>query len=103
MRDRKLTMQCSWSGAIIFTILGIFAIIAYFPYVRLQMRSAFANGHTSMRKRIPFSRLILLFCMRIASQYKSIYVTAILSSFIQAAYSVWWAFTVVAGKPSQSA
>ena len=49
-----------------------------------------------MRKRIPFSRLILLFCMRIAKQYKSIYVTAILTSVIQAAYSVWWAFTVTA-------
>lgn len=30
-------------------------------------------------------------------QYKSIYFTAILTSLIQAAYSVWWAFTVAAG------
>lgn len=38
---------------IIFTIIAVFSVIAYFP----------------MRKRIPFSRELLLFVLRIASEF----------------------------------
>jgi len=75
-----LWIEKFWSGAIIFTIFAIFSIIAYFP----------------MRRRIPLSRLLLQFVFKIAKKHPSVYVIAILTTVIQAAYSVWWSFTVVA-------
>lgn len=50
-----LWIQLYYSGAIIFTIFAIISVIAYFP----------------MRRRIPFSRELLLFVLKIASEFQS--------------------------------
>lgn len=60
--------------------IAVFSIIAYFP----------------MRRRIPFSRQLLLFVLRIAKEYPSVYVIALLGAVVQSAYSVFWSFTTVA-------
>ncbi|KAH8920190.1 DUF580-domain-containing protein [Atractiella rhizophila] len=67
-----------YSGAIIFTIFAIISIICYFP----------------MRRRIPFSTLVLQFVIRIANEHKSTYGLAILSTVILAVYSAWWSFAI---------
>ena len=82
----SLTLFSSHLAAIIFTILGVLAILAYFP----------------MRKRIPFSRLILLFVLKIAKVHKSVYGIALATSLLQAMYSIWWGFTIVGVYQSQS-
>lgn len=69
-----------YSGAIIFTLLALLAVFSYF----------------GMRRRIPFSKQILLFVLRIAKAHPSVYVLALLGTFIQAAYCVWWSFATVA-------
>lgn len=80
-----LWTQKYWSGAIIFTIFAIISVICYFP----------------MRKRIPLSKLILQFVFRIADKHKSVYFVALFTTVLQAAYSIYWAFTVSAGSGSR--
>ncbi|KAK9900425.1 DUF580-domain-containing protein [Cystobasidium minutum MCA 4210] len=75
-----LWVEHYWSGAIIFTILAVISIICYFP----------------MRRRIPLSKLLLQFVFKIAGQHKSVYGIALLTTLLQAMYSVWWGFTIVA-------
>ncbi|KAM0786598.1 hypothetical protein ACM66B_002052 [Microbotryomycetes sp. NB124-2] len=69
-----------WSGAIIFTIFAVISVLAYFP----------------MRKRIPFSRELLLFVLKIAKHHKSTYIIALIGTCVQTAYSVYWSFSVIA-------
>lgn len=69
-----------WSGAIIATIFAVISLLAY-PF---------------MRRRIPFSRAVLQLVLRIAGEYKSTYVIALIGTVVQAAYSIWWSFTAVA-------
>ncbi|GAA6016250.1 hypothetical protein JCM10207_000445 [Rhodosporidiobolus poonsookiae] len=69
-----------WSGAIIFTIFAIFSIIAY----------------PGMRRRIPLSKQLLIYVLRVAKHNPSVYVIALLGTLLQAAYSVYWSFTAVA-------
>lgn len=68
------------SAAIIFTIFAVFSIIAYF----------------FMRKRIPFAKVMLQTIIRAANEYKSVYVVALLGLIVQTAFSVWFAWTLVA-------
>ncbi|KAK0540012.1 pH nine-sensitive protein 1 [Tilletia horrida] len=68
------------SGAIIFTIFAVLSVIFYF----------FA------RKRIPLARILLKTVLRAANQNKSTYVVSLLGTVIQAAFSVWWTWTLVA-------
>ncbi len=68
------------SAAIIFTIFAVFSVIAYF----------------FMRKRIPLTKLFLLAIIRASNEYKSAYVTALVGLLVQTAFSVWWAWTLVA-------
>lgn len=75
-----LWIQKYWSGAVIFTIFAVIAVISYFP----------------MRRRIPFSKQLLLFVLRIANEYKSVYVIALAGALLQTIYSVYWSFTSVA-------
>ncbi|KAL8287443.1 hypothetical protein RQP46_003301 [Phenoliferia psychrophenolica] len=69
-----------WSGAVIFTIFAVISVIAYFP----------------MRRRIPFSRQLLLFVLRIAKEYPSVYIIALSGTLLQTVYSVYWSFAAVA-------
>jgi len=69
-----------YSGAIIFTLFAVFAVFSYF----------------GMRRRIPFSKQILLFVLRIAKAHKSVYILALLGTTLQAAYCAWWSFATVA-------
>jgi hypothetical protein len=69
-----------WSGAIIFTIFAVFSLLAY----------------PGMRRRIPLSKQLLLFVIRIAKHNPSVYVIALLGTAIQTAYSAFWSFAVVA-------
>ncbi|KAM0750747.1 DUF580-domain-containing protein [Meredithblackwellia eburnea MCA 4105] len=69
-----------WSGAIIFTIFAVISVISYFP----------------MRRRIPFSKQLLLFVLRIAKSYPSVYVIALGGTLLQTVYSVYWSFATVA-------
>lgn len=68
------------SAAIIFTIFAVFSIIAYF----------------FMRKRIPFAKVMLQTIIRAANEYKSVYVIALMGLIVQTAFSVWFAWTLVA-------
>lgn len=68
------------SAAIVFTIFAVFSVIAYF----------------FMRKRIPFAKVMLQTIIRAANQYKSTYVVALLGLIAQTAFSVWFAWTLVA-------
>lgn len=69
-----------WSGAIIFTIFAIFSIIAY----------------PGMRRRIPLSKQLLIFVLKISKHNPSVYVIALAGTALQTAYSAFWSFAVVA-------
>lgn len=69
-----------WSGAIIFTIIALLSIFAYFGY----------------RARIPLASLLLQVVMDVAKHHWSVYTVAFLALFVQAAWSVWYTFTVIA-------
>ncbi|KAI5117779.1 hypothetical protein M0805_000422 [Coniferiporia weirii] len=69
-----------YSGAIIFTIIAIFSILSYFGF----------------RSRIPLASLLLQVVMDVAKHHMSVYAVAFVSLFIQAALSVWFAFTAIA-------
>ncbi|SCZ87556.1 BZ3500_MvSof-1268-A1-R1_Chr2-2g05022 [Microbotryum saponariae] len=98
-----LWIEKFWSGAIIFSIFAVISVIAYFP----------------MRKRIPLSKALLLFVLKIASEspvpptncvqgirvltcpvcaehHPSVYIIAMVGCLVQAAYSVFWSFVVIA-------
>ncbi|KAI5476925.1 hypothetical protein MNV49_007026 [Pseudohyphozyma bogoriensis] len=75
-----LWTQKYWSGAIIFTIFAVISVISYFP----------------MRRRIPFSREVLVFVLKIAKHHPSVYVLALVGTILQAVYSVYWSFATVA-------
>jgi len=69
-----------WSGAIIFTIIALLSIFSYFGY----------------RSRIPLASLLLQVVMDVAKHHWSVYVVAFVSLIVQAAWSVWYTFTVIA-------
>ncbi|KZT10655.1 DUF580-domain-containing protein [Laetiporus sulphureus 93-53] len=69
-----------WSGAIIFTIIALLSIFAYFGY----------------RSRIPLASLLLQVVMDIAKHHWTVYGVAFAALVIQAAWSVWYTFTVIA-------
>ncbi|KAF8586325.1 DUF580-domain-containing protein [Ramaria rubella] len=83
-----------YSGAIVFTIIAIFSILAYFGY----------------RERIPLATLFLQVTMDIAKHHVSVYLVGFAALLLQAALSVWFTFTAIAtyarytpGNPSCSA
>ncbi|TFY79944.1 hypothetical protein EWM64_g4068 [Hericium alpestre] len=69
-----------WSGAIIFTIIALFSIFAYFGF----------------RSRIPLASLLLQVVMDVSKHHKSVYVVAFLALLLQAAWSVWYSFSLIA-------
>ncbi|KIP11620.1 hypothetical protein PHLGIDRAFT_63436 [Phlebiopsis gigantea 11061_1 CR5-6] len=69
-----------YSGAIIFTIISIVSILAYFGY----------------RSRIPLASLLLQVIMDVAKHHKSVYVVAFIALIIQTALSVYFTFTAIA-------
>ena len=60
------------AGAIIFTVIAILSVLAYFGY----------------RARIPLASLLLQVVMDVAKHHKSVYVVAFLALILQAALSV---------------
>ncbi|GAA5895354.1 Pns1p [Sporobolomyces salmoneus] len=74
-----LWVEKYWSGAIIFTIFAVFSIIAY----------------PGMRRRIPLSKQLLLFVLKIAKHNKSVYVIALAGTILQTMYAVFWSISVV--------
>ncbi|BGP17741.1 hypothetical protein JCM10213_005322 [Rhodosporidiobolus nylandii] len=75
-----LWIEKFWSGAIIFTIFAVFSIIAY----------------PGMRRRIPLSKQLLIFVLRIAKANPSVYIIALFGTVLLAAYSVYWSFSAIA-------
>ncbi|EIW83046.1 DUF580-domain-containing protein [Coniophora puteana RWD-64-598 SS2] len=69
-----------YSGAIIFTLIAVFSVIAYFAF----------------RSRIPFASLLLQVVLDVSKHHKSVYVVAFIALFVQAALSVWFTFTAIA-------
>ncbi|KAI0696716.1 DUF580-domain-containing protein [Cytidiella melzeri] len=67
-------------AAIIFTIIAVISIFAYFGY----------------RARIPLATVLLQTVMDIAKHHPSVYVVAFIALVVQAAVSVWFAFTAIA-------
>ena len=61
------------AGAIIFTIIALFSIFAYFGY----------------RARIPLASLLLQVVMDVAKHHWSVYVVAFIALIMQAAWSVY--------------
>ncbi|KWU44830.1 DUF580-domain-containing protein [Rhodotorula sp. JG-1b] len=70
--------QKYWSGAIIWTIFAVFAILAY----------------PGMRRRIPLSKQLLLYVVRVAKIHPSVYAIALFGAFLTAAYSAFWGIAV---------
>ncbi|GAA5834676.1 hypothetical protein JCM3766R1_003637 [Sporobolomyces carnicolor] len=75
-----LWVEKMWSGAIIFTLFAIFSLIAY----------------PGMRRRIPLSKQLLLYVLRVAKHNKSVYVIALAGTIVQTIYSVYWSISLVA-------
>ncbi|KAG0693390.1 plasma-membrane choline transporter-domain-containing protein [Suillus ampliporus] len=71
-----------YSGAIIFTIIALFSIFAYFGF----------------RSRIPLASLLLQVVMDVSKHHKSVYVVAFIALILQAALSVYTKWTP--GNPS---
>lgn len=69
-----------YSGAIIFTIIALFSILAYWGY----------------RARIPLAALLLQVVMDVSKHHLSVYVVAFTALLVQAAFGVWYVFTVIA-------
>ncbi|KIY62144.1 DUF580-domain-containing protein [Cylindrobasidium torrendii FP15055 ss-10] len=69
-----------WSGAIIFTIIAVLAVLSYWGY----------------RSRIPLASLLLQVTMDVSKHHMSVYAVALVALFLQAGLSVWYTFTVVA-------
>ncbi|KAG1771704.1 plasma-membrane choline transporter-domain-containing protein [Suillus occidentalis] len=69
-----------YSGAIIFTIIALFSIFAYFGF----------------RSRIPLASLLLQVVMDVSKHHKSVYVVAFIALILQAALSVWFSYTLIA-------
>ncbi|KAL4254261.1 Protein PNS1 [Abortiporus biennis] len=69
-----------WSGAIIFTVIALISIFAYFGY----------------RSRIPLASLLLQVVMDVAKHHKSVYVVAFLALILQAVFSAYYTFTAIA-------
>lgn len=69
-----------YSGAIIFTVIALLSIFAYFGY----------------RSRIPLAATLLQVVMDVSKHHPSVYVVAFVALIFQAAYSVLYTFTAVA-------
>lgn len=69
-----------YSGAIIFTIIAILSVLAYFGY----------------RSRIPLASLLLQIVMDVAKHHMSVYVVVFIALIFQAALSVYFTFTAIA-------
>ncbi|KZV95008.1 DUF580-domain-containing protein [Exidia glandulosa HHB12029] len=69
-----------YSGAIIFTVIALLSVLAYWGY----------------RQRIPLSALLLQVVMDVAKHHKSVYVVAFASLLLQTALSVLFTFTAIA-------
>lgn len=69
-----------YSGAIIFTIIALFSIFAYFGF----------------RSRIPLASLLLQVVMDVSKHHKSVYVVAFIALILQATLSVWFSYTLIA-------
>jgi len=70
----------SAAGAIVFTIIALFSLLAYFGY----------------RARIPLATLFLQVTLDVSKHHLSVYVVAFVALGIQAALSVWFTFTAIA-------
>lgn len=70
----------SAAGAIIFTVIALFSLLAYFGY----------------RARIPLATLFLQVTLDVSKHHLSVYVVAFMALGIQAALSVWFTFTAIA-------
>lgn len=71
-------IQKYWSGAIIWTIFAVFAILAY----------------PGMRRRIPLSKQLLIYVIRVAKVHPSVYIIAIIGATLVTAYSAFWGIAV---------
>lgn len=60
------------AGAIVFTVIALFSILAYWGY----------------KSRIPLASLLIQVTMDVANHHKSVYVVAVLALLVQAALSV---------------
>ncbi|KZT21437.1 DUF580-domain-containing protein [Neolentinus lepideus HHB14362 ss-1] len=69
-----------YSGAIIFTVIALFSILAYFGY----------------RARIPLASLLLQVVMDVSKHHPSVYFVAFAALLFQAGLSVWFTFTAIA-------
>ncbi|KAL5506999.1 PNS1 [Sanghuangporus vaninii] len=69
-----------YSGAIIFTVIALLSVFAYFGF----------------RSRIPLSSLLLQVTIDVSKHHLSVYAVAFVSLVIQAGLSVWYAFVTVA-------
>ncbi|KXN90606.1 Protein PNS1 [Leucoagaricus sp. SymC.cos] len=69
-----------YSGAIIFTVIALLSILAYWGY----------------RSRIPLAALLLQVIMDVSKHHLSVYAVAFTALILQAAFGVWYTFTVIA-------
>ncbi|KAJ3570358.1 hypothetical protein NP233_g4447 [Leucocoprinus birnbaumii] len=69
-----------YSGAIIFTVIALLSVLAYWGY----------------RSRIPLAALLLQVVMDVSKHHLSVYAVAFTALFVQAAFGVWYVFTVIA-------
>ncbi|KAL9711892.1 pH nine-sensitive protein 1 [Leucoagaricus gongylophorus] len=69
-----------YSGAIIFTIIALFSVLVYWSY----------------RSRIPLAALLLQVIMDVSKHHISVYIVSFTALLVQAAFGVWYVFTVIA-------
>ncbi|KAF8658257.1 hypothetical protein AX16_002033 [Volvariella volvacea WC 439] len=69
-----------YSAAIIFTIIAVLSVLAYW----------------GMRELIPFSSLLLQVVIDVSKHHMSVFVVAFVALIAQAALSVWFVFTAIA-------
>ncbi|XP_006461087.1 hypothetical protein AGABI2DRAFT_192625 [Agaricus bisporus var. bisporus H97] len=69
-----------YSGAIIFTVIAVFSILAYWGF----------------RSRIPLAALLLQVVIDVSKHHTSVYAVAFTALLVQAAFAVWYTFTIIA-------
>lgn len=100
---RAFTRQFIIITGILQILFGIGTAIFYFiehqygaAIVFLLFTLFYAFCFWSWRGRIPLATLYLQFTLDVGKRYKSVFVVSFLGSLVTAAFSAWWAVTLVA-------
>jgi hypothetical protein len=83
------------SGAIVYTIFAVLAVVSYF-FMRKRIRGSVVAATAPNDICSAFSVAILQAVMDVAKHYKSTYIIALLGCIVQTIYAVFWSFVLAA-------